>query len=291
MRKICAGVITFNPDIELLENNLAILRKQVERVYIIDNGSSNIEQIKLIDKEISVVGFSENVGIAKALNRLMMEADKEGFEWVLSMDQDTLIQPNVIESYSRYIDDPTIGMLTLRVIRKSSSGEILFETSTENEYDYVERCPTSGMLLETAAWKEAGGYDDWLFIDYVDYDMCQKVLLLNKKIVRVNDTYMIQQLGDGAELSIVGRMIESLSSDKMKKKTIVFNHNPVRNYYFVRNSIYFMRKYKKHIKVSSELKKVTKWEVKKLIFEKRFFAQFGAMLRGISAGMRAKITR
>ncbi|EOL49393.1 glycosyltransferase [Enterococcus caccae] len=289
MEKICAGIVTYNPEIELLIKNLNLIKRQVEKIYIFDNGSSNLENIKEIDKDIEVISVGKNVGIAKALNNIMQHASDEEYEWVLSMDQDTLLGENVIKKYSEYLNDESVGILTLKVIRKSSEQKIIYETPSNNLVDSVQRCPTSGMLLKTSLWEAAGKYDEWMFIDYVDYDMCQKILLLDKKILRINEAYMIQNLGDTKEGSLLGKAFSRSKSLTLNRWARTFNHNPNRNYYYMRNSIYFIRKYKNHIKVKQEVKKIFSWELKKLLFEKQKLSQFLVIIKGIKDGIMVKI--
>lgn len=289
MKKICAGIVTYNPEIELLIKNLDLIKSQVEKVYIFDNGSSNIEKIKEVDKDIEVISSIENVGIAKALNSIMQHASEDEYDWVLSMDQDTLLGENVIKKYSEHLNDESVGILTLKVIRKSSEQKVIFETASNGLVDSVRRCPTSGMLLKTSLWKAAGKYDEWMFIDYVDYDMCQKILLLDKKIIRINEVYMTQNLGDIKEVSFLWKVFATSNSTTLNRWARTFNHNPSRNYYYVRNSIYFIRKYKNHIKVKYEIRSIVVWEVKKLLFEKHKLSQFLAIIKGIKDGIMVKI--
>lgn len=40
-RDICAGIVTYNPDIQLLKQNIQSIQPQVQSIFIYDNGSSN----------------------------------------------------------------------------------------------------------------------------------------------------------------------------------------------------------------------------------------------------------
>ena len=46
MEKIYAGIVTFNPDIERLKENVCAICIQVPEVVIFDNGSSNFVDIQ-----------------------------------------------------------------------------------------------------------------------------------------------------------------------------------------------------------------------------------------------------
>ena len=43
---VLAGIVTYNPDIKRLNENIIALLKQVKHVYIVDNGSHNILEIE-----------------------------------------------------------------------------------------------------------------------------------------------------------------------------------------------------------------------------------------------------
>lgn len=45
-QNLFAGIVTFNPDIELLRKNIEAICAQVDLVIIVDNGSRNLEDIR-----------------------------------------------------------------------------------------------------------------------------------------------------------------------------------------------------------------------------------------------------
>ena len=93
MFKVVAGIVTFNPEINCLDNNISSIYNQVDEIYIVDNGSDNWEEIKkLINnyKKIMIKRLYINQGIAKALNELCSMAIVNGYDWILTLDQDTI---------------------------------------------------------------------------------------------------------------------------------------------------------------------------------------------------------
>ena len=70
---VCAGVVTYNPDIKILQKNLQALSPQVQDVFVVDNGSDNIHDIEnLIGgfNNLTIFSNPKNLGIAQALNKL-----------------------------------------------------------------------------------------------------------------------------------------------------------------------------------------------------------------------------
>ena len=69
------------------------------KIYIIDNSDNdNSEIAKLIPNAIYIPNRS-NLGIAAALNIGCAQALKDGFEWCMTMDQDSFFDTNEITRY------------------------------------------------------------------------------------------------------------------------------------------------------------------------------------------------
>ena len=68
--EIYAGIVTYNPDLQRLTENLDAVTKQVRRVVVVDNGSENIDRIRtLVEKyqNLGIISNKKNLGIAKHL--------------------------------------------------------------------------------------------------------------------------------------------------------------------------------------------------------------------------------
>ena len=61
---IAATIVTFNPDIGLLHKVFASVVKQVSQIYVIDNGSRNVEKIRNIclSDNVTFIGLERNEG-------------------------------------------------------------------------------------------------------------------------------------------------------------------------------------------------------------------------------------
>ena len=73
-QNLFAGIVTFNPDIELLRKNIEAICAQVDLVIIVDNGSRNLEDIRpLADAHhCKLIPNAQNEGIATALNQIAL---------------------------------------------------------------------------------------------------------------------------------------------------------------------------------------------------------------------------
>ena len=52
--KIAAGIVLYSPDIARLKKNLEAIVPQVEKVFLVDNHSDNIEEVKKMLEQFPV---------------------------------------------------------------------------------------------------------------------------------------------------------------------------------------------------------------------------------------------
>lgn len=274
MHSFSAIIVSYNPDIKRLLNNCHLLRNQGFTVIIVDNGSDI--DLKQYIHDMELIQLGENKGIATALNAGMQEAKEIGALWVLSLDQDTEVAANLLEEYKKYIDLQDAGALSPRIIRRGEK-----EKDYSDSIEEIERCPTSGFFIRTDLWEEAGRYDDWMFIDYVDYDICKRLKNRGWKIYRINSTFIIQELGKLEVNPFFDTLGKVLHIQKLRNFAKVYNHSPLRNYYFVRNALYYIYKYKESIDLRYERGFILRWELKKIILERNRLETVRSIVRGI----------
>ena len=259
MNKICAGIVTFNPDPVLFQKCFDAISSQVERVYIFDNGSRNADYLheKFQSNACTVISFSPmNVGIAKALNELCKMAESDAYSWIVTMDQDSICDEHMVASLAAYRKLPNIGILAPRVEFRSD-GHLIASTKPQTE-DVLEisACITSGSLTNLGAWRAIGGFDEWMFIDHVDNDFCTNLVLHGYKICRVGAAVLYQRAGEMKHISLPGG-----------KKLMLPYYSEFRNYYICRNTVYYLRKYGHKINFVHEFGVFVYSQLVKLIFE------------------------
>ncbi len=242
MAKICAGIVLFNPDPERLAKSIQSLRTQAEEIFLCDNGSGNIEEIRgLAADGVTLLENGENLGIAAALNRLCEAARDKGFEWIMTLDHDTVLPEDTIPKMAPYLAYETTGILCPAVWYEGWKEKPEEREGTEQ----VTACMTSGSLTRLDAWEKVGGFRNGFFIDFVDNDFCMKLRLNGYTVTRVNHTVMRHSLGEvrTVRLPLLG-----------ERKWVT--HKPWRVYYMIRNNLVFIRDYKAHLNVPKEYAKV-----------------------------------
>ncbi|MCQ2181903.1 MAG: glycosyltransferase family 2 protein [Bacteroidales bacterium] len=264
-KSISAGIVTYNPDLERLAENVDSISGQVSEVIIFDNCSGNYGQIKErfgADCTIIESPSHRNVGIAAALTGICRYSESHGYEWVLTLDQDSVCPDNIISEYQKYCSYPRVGMISPRIQDRNIG--ILDDSETET--DELDACITSASLVNLSAWKEVGGFWDELFIDMVDFDMCWSMREQGFKILRVNSVSLLHELGHSRKTRFRG------------KDVAVFNHPPQRYYYIFRNTIAVGRKHHRRVQCF-------RWNLKRLWLVLRYEDERLPKLASISKGL------
>lgn len=144
---IYACVVTYNPEEDRLEKNIASLKQQaaLKGVVIVDNGSANVQNVIKIATQYNcnLVQLGENLGIAKALNVGVSKAIDFGAEWVLTSDQDSVLPPNLISAFERYLSLEKCAILCPKIY--DANAKVLVDQTEKNgNVVSVNRCITSG---------------------------------------------------------------------------------------------------------------------------------------------------
>jgi len=233
---VCAGIILYNPNIERLTENVNAILSQVSEVVFVDNASNNLEEIRLhfTDRRFHWIINDTNIGISGALNQLINFASDNSYQWILTLDQDSVCESHLVSELEKYIHtDEKLAMVSPRIVDRTDL-HLANHESYDAETEDVTLCITSGCLTNVMAVIEVGLFDERLFIDSVDHEMCLRLRRARYRIIRVNNAKLLQEFG------------QSTIKRKFLWKTVVFDfYPPIRVYYQTRNNLFLLRKYKK----------------------------------------------
>ncbi len=277
MIKILAGIVLYNPEEERIIQNIRKILPQVKKVICVDNGSQNIkaivEKIKKVCNDIEIIRNNENKGISYALNQILNYAYENSYEWFLTLDQDSIAQDDLVNNYKKYLREPELAMLTCKIVDRN------FKTKEEEQYEIkdIEKCITSGTLNNTDILKKVGGYDNSMFIDSVDFDICTTLKENNYRIIKINYDGLLHEVGHATVKHFLWKKIK------------VYNHSPFRTYYIIRNGIYYTRKHKRNINVGYNYFCVLKRSIYILLYQKSRWNNLRAIVKGIHDGIKMEI--
>lgn len=252
LKKItCAGIVLYNPEIDKLQKNIDALYEQVDSLVLVDNSSKNLNEVKKVLSAYSRIIYIENtsnLGIAEALNQILQYAEEQGYEWYLSMDQDSVCSKTIIKTYAEFIEKDDLAVLCPYVLNNNKITLSEYKKLELKATEYITQpidCITSGSLNKVAAAKKIGGYNSELFIDCVDVDFNLRLSLLNYKILRVNSTYMVQSMGEARSVGAFQVLYKMTGKNVFKRLRYTPVYSDNRLYYIARNSRYIREKYGK----------------------------------------------
>lgn len=291
---ICAGIVLFNPDISRLEQNIKSIVNQVDKVFLVDNASNNIRDVREIigsidiDENYTVVNETdqnvensskafrdtvgakielmlniENLGIATALNQLCKIAYDKNYSWILTLDQDTVCPEDIIHKMRAYTGMEGIGIICPAVLyegikKKTKGGKGNYYSIGTNS-------------------KKNNGIDKIFKSQNCEYVYaCMTSASLTqidawKKVGGFREDYFIDFVDNEfcMKLAIYNYKIvrinnctirHQLGKSREKKlfgliKVKFSSHAPWRFYYMIRNNCAFIKEYRNHL---SEIKEYIK---------------------------------
>lgn len=251
-----AGIVLYNPNIKRLVQNIKSVSNQVEKIILYNNGI-NEHDLSLLKQEISdniiMLGNGENYGISFALNRIMEFAKSKGADWVITLDQDSICAPNMVEEYEKKINQSDVAIICPHIIDKNRL-YTLENVDSSKDY-YVKKCITSASCTRIEAWEDVEQFDEFLFIDLVDNDFCKRLILKQWKILKTNSVVLDQSFGETKLKSGFKVKFYMRLSGLVKNKNLSINIaklsykkkvSPLRVYYTNRNVLYLNKKFKNY---------------------------------------------
>lgn len=244
MNKIAGVVILYYPANTVLRNIKSYLPK-LDKLFIIDNTPENNKAFGNKLQESANIIYKhdgENKGIATRLNEAAALAIKEGYDWLLTMDQDSFFDEDSLDKYLSCVSqfDKAAGVAMF--------GVMFTNQSTENiscSFRDINQLITSGSLVNLKTYTNIGGFDENLFIDEVDFEFCLRAITKGYLVIQFTHIFLHHQLG-------VVSYHRSLKNTKVTSRTL---HSPIRSYYLTRNFLYIKDKYNERFKTDIDFKK------------------------------------
>jgi rhamnosyltransferase len=238
-KDICSVIVTYHPDAGL-PNRVMRFRDQVGGLVVVDNNSGNAERGALteLSSELGVhlILNNENLGIGAALNQGVRWAAEQGYTWVLTLDQDTVVANDMISTlafvYEQFPEKLKLAIIGSNYIDPNSRRSFL-PPSHANRFFWrqVKTVITSGSLVSVAAYFTIGPFREEFFIDCIDLEYCLRARSLGFKVLLASKPLMQHSIG------------RTTMHRLPWKVTGTSNHVAVRRYYMARNRIVLMREY------------------------------------------------
>ena len=234
MIKTYAVVVTYKPDILILEKCIHSLVNQLNKITIVDNtpnGNNSLERFKNFPN-VEIIYLGDNYGIAFAQNVGIKKALEEGTDFILLSDQDTIYPLDYVEKMLEcfkedkvaaagplFIDAHT-GKVQFFVKKGLIGFKKIYPKAGKHE---VLQLIASGTIINAKFIPEIGLMKEELFIDWVDMEWCWRAVKKGYKIIGNAD--------------VVIKHFHGEKSKKFLTKNITLK-SCIRNYYTIRNGIY-----------------------------------------------------
>lgn len=186
---ICAVVTAYFPN-EAFLDNMERVASQVAAIIVVDNTASEasrkvLTKLQTASQKVIILSNDKNEGTVKALNQGICRAQELGYQWVLTLDQDSLIDPNLIKTYLNFIKDYSdlnaLGIINSNY-KDKDTGMLGFSANTpdQNGWTEVPTLITSGSLFAISTFKQIGPMREEFFMDWADYDFCLRARQIGK---------------------------------------------------------------------------------------------------------------
>lgn len=249
-------------------DNIVRCSQQVEKLYIVDNSDRNesfYEHVGL-PGNVEFIFRGENIGIARALNLGAYRAIENGASYLLTMDQDSVIEDgHVVKMRDVLSLDSRIGLISPYIVHERNP-----RASQNSGVEKIVTAMTSGSVLNLDAFRKAGPFVEKLFIDYVDIEYCLRLQQNGFSVMQLNSVLLLHNLG-----AVEKRKLFFMS-------VFPTNHSALRLYYRTRNRCYvhakFRREFPKYI--SNDRLNFVKELLKIMLFEQHKIQKLKMIFRG-----------
>jgi rhamnosyltransferase len=225
--EVLAVVVSYNGG-SRIEETISSLLSQVNHIHIVDNGSdaASVAVLKQLcsNAKLSATFLPTNTGIGHALNIGVAYALDRQYQWILTMDQDSVPAESMVNAYRAAVtQNPGVKCLTPIIVNHGGN----IESQAGNRS--VAYAITSGNFVNTEIYRRVGLYRAELFIDCVDFDFSLRIRSAGYEITRVAAAILNHKLGEEKISGIVAR--------------VYCRHSPLRRYYMFRNMWFIVSEY------------------------------------------------
>ena len=187
---VWGGIVTYNPDIARLRENVQAIAPQVEQLLIFDNASDNIAAIKGAGFPARIIESESNLGMSKALNRMADLAIQEGATDIVFLDQDSVAAEGFVEAEVEQ-RGAAVGIVCPLIVDRNVEKADVDKSLVLDAKHTV----TSGSMVNLTAWSRVCGYDERLFVDWVDNEFCDNLRTHGYRIVRTHKAEILHEMG------------------------------------------------------------------------------------------------
>lgn len=234
---IAAITVVYNPTEEIY-NNILYNSNFFPKMYVYDNSENTskdiVNKIKSI-QNVKYISYQKNNGIGKAINDTV-KCLEGNIDWLFTFDQDSRCKNDMVSKMREFAESSLctseIGIIVPNIMGKK-------DREHPSYYTYFDKAFQSGMMINLKVLNELNGFDEYLMVDYTDYEYCVRMRLAGYKIVKINNANLMHNLQDE---QVKEKYIDG-------KKVLINKYSDMRYFYIKRNNEYLFEKYKHRDKI------------------------------------------
>jgi len=267
--KIIGIVSTFYPNIDELVKNIQTYLYGLDKLIIWENTPAEKSQSALLKElldstKVEIHTIGKNEYLAAPFNRCIAEAKTLGYDFVLTMDQDS------------GFDENGFSLLMVLAEKCFNSGDVAVvgSNSMENKVlkDFLEERNAvimSGSIIRIDTFLKLGGFKEDLLIDAIDTEYCMRAKKNGYKTLYAHQVSLEHSLG---------------YRHKHWTGVTLVPYSAQRTYYYIRNSLWMWKHYPsefEYINQRNFVKYKIIYRTLKMIFEPDTLRKIHAMLTAL----------
>lgn len=275
MKRVNAIVTVYYPS-EKMAANIKEIASQVDRIFICDNSPKESSSLFAMISNKIYLYFGKNLGISGAMNHVLKDKQYhwEQGEYIVFFDQDSCIPDSYIQKLvteyesisNRGYDLGCIGPVYFNYSNNRLETARSKKQITRHSFQ-VPNIITSSMLCEYSSLKSIGFWNENIFLDWADFELCWRLRQLKKICCLTDKLVLNHQVGIG-------------------ERKIGFIHlriwSPIREYYQIRDGLYLMSQ--KYVPVKFKLRLIVGFTIG-LLFHMLFLGESKKRLYYIMKGI------
>ncbi|WP_370895463.1 glycosyltransferase [Chryseobacterium gossypii] len=165
-------------------------------LFVFDNTDSNDWCVSFERNTDGVFSYyfhdPKNPGISYAYNEIAIYAKKNGYQYIIFLDQDTHLPIDFYDQYYNFVTQNNVSIAVPVIM----NGNLIFSPSKYKNYRSINlhtlndsqinakthTCINSGLLVETSFFFKVGGYNNSLRVDFCDHEFIRRVSKHTDKI-------------------------------------------------------------------------------------------------------------
>ncbi len=252
---ICAVIVIHRPTEKFIDI-LDAVTKEVDKVILVENEVSQPSSVlspatmEPFGDRLDLLTCEDN-NLAKAQNMGIKEAIRQGYAWVMLMDDDSRPQSGMVPAMlNAWQSLPECERKKVAVIAPNIQDKSMdrpdgfmklrhriffykehFTATSADKINDILYVPASGSLIPTYIFDEIGYMDEGLNIYFVDTDFCLRINRAGYRIIAIKSARLLHRMGRRSSHKFMGRSFTTT------------NHPPRARYFMYRNRLKLWRRY------------------------------------------------